>query len=79
MPSRGAARTGYEDATMKRMENEADRARRYSKVLVAASLTAPRAFVWPDVIGFKPAVPARWRAQLSLSAGALAQRRALGV
>jgi len=63
---------------MKRLENEAERLRRYSAALVTAALTVPRAAAWHEHVGGWTVAPARWRAQLSLPAGAVpAHRRAL--
>lgn len=63
---------------MKRLQTEADRVRRYAQALVTASLTVHRAVTPPyTIIGVRPAVPARWREQLSLTAAAaVAHRRA---
>jgi hypothetical protein len=55
---------------MKRLHNEADRARRYSQALVTASLAVRRAATWPESTSAAPsAVPQRWQERLSLTAG----------
>ena len=60
---------------MKRVEKQAERARRYSEALVAASLNVRAAVASPGVVGRRPKLPGWWEAQLSPSTPALPELR----